>query len=102
MQTHPDIARAMSEVVISDGDDEGGPGRVAVEALVDVGDPALSGSAREALATLKDVRSAGEMARGERPLDEDTVVRGFSRLAYEAITVPEMEVDMNDLEDIGG
>ena len=96
------VARAMGEVVISDGDDEGGPGRVAVEALVDVGDPALSGSAREALATLKDVRSAGEMARGERPLDEDTVVRGFSRLAYEAITVPEMEVDMNDLEDIGG
>ncbi len=96
------VARAMAEVVISDGDDEGGPGRVAVEALVDVGDPALSGSAREALATLNDVRSAGEMARGERPLDEDTVVRGFSRLAYEAITVPEMEVDMNDLEDIGG
>ncbi|MCA9713842.1 MAG: HEAT repeat domain-containing protein [Myxococcales bacterium] len=96
------VARAMAEVVVSDGDDEGGPGRVAVEALVDVGDPALSGSAREALATLNDVRSAGQMARGEKPLDEDTVVRGFSRLAYEAITVPEMEVDMNDLEDLGG
>ncbi|MCA9691273.1 MAG: HEAT repeat domain-containing protein [Nannocystaceae bacterium] len=97
-------SRAMAEVIVSDGDDEGGPGRAAVEALVDVPDAALAASAREAIATIRDVKADSEKARGERPLDEDTVVRGFSRLAYEAITVPELDlledVDISELEEV--
>jgi hypothetical protein len=31
--------------------------------------------------------------RGEIPLHEDTAVRGFARRAYEAIMVPELEVE---------
>ena len=67
-------------------------------------DAALAASAREAIATIRDVKADSEKARGERPLDEDTVVRGFSRLAYEAITVPELDlledVDISELEEV--
>ena len=96
--------RAMAEIVISDGDDEAGPGRVAIESMIDVNDAALSAAAREALGTLRDVKSAGEMVRGERPLNEDTAIRGFSRRAYEAIMVPEIDllVDVEDLDEIPG
>ncbi len=96
--------RAMAEVVISDGDDEAGPGRVAIESMIDVTDAALSAAAREALGTLRDVKSAGEMVRGERPLNEDTAIRGFSRRAYEAIMVPEIDllVDVEEVDEIPG
>ncbi len=96
--------RAMAEVIISDGDDEAGPGRVAIESMIDVTDAALSAAAREALGTLRDVKSASEMVRGERPLNEDTAIRGFSRRAYEAIMVPEIDllVDVEELDEISG
>lgn len=90
------VARALAEVVLSDGDTRAGPGRHAVEALVDIHDPAIASAATHALATLKDVNSAGEEIRGERPLVEDTAVRGFARRAYEAITTPELDILVED------
>jgi len=90
------VARALAEVVLSDGDTRGGPGRHAVEALVDVQDPSIASAATHALATLSDVSSAGEEIRGERPLAEDTAVRGFARRAYEAITTPELDILVED------
>ncbi|MCB9702039.1 MAG: HEAT repeat domain-containing protein [Myxococcales bacterium] len=98
------VARALAEVVLSDGDARGGPGRHAVEALVDVQDPAIASAATHALATLTDVSSAGEEIRGERPLAEDTAVRGFARRAYEAITTPELDILIEDdleVEEVG-
>ncbi len=90
------VARALAEVVLSDGDTRGGPGRHAVAALVDIHDPAIASAATHALATLNDVNSAGEEIRGERPLVEDTAVRGFARRAYEAITTPELDILVED------
>ncbi|MCA9662154.1 MAG: hypothetical protein KC486_27700 [Myxococcales bacterium] len=90
------VARALAEVVLSDGISRSGPGRHAVEALVDVQDPVIASAATHALATLTDVSSAGEEIRGERPLAENTAVRGFSRRAYEAITTPELDILMED------
>lgn len=90
------VARALAEVVLSDGDIRGGPGRHSVEALVDVQDPSIASAATHALATLSDVNSAGEEIRGERPLAEDTAVRGFARRAYEAITTPELDILVED------
>lgn len=95
------VARAMAEVILSDGNTRGGPGRHAVEALVDVQDPSISSAATRALATLGDVSSAGEEIRGERPLAEDTAVRGFARRAYEAITTPELDIVVEeDVEEV--
>jgi hypothetical protein len=97
----PRVARALAEVVLSDGKSRGGPGRNAVEALVEVQDPSIASAAQRALATLSDVNSAGEEVRGERPLAEETAVRGFARRAYEAITTPELEVVEADFEELG-
>jgi hypothetical protein len=69
------------------------PGRDAVAALADAPDPRVSTAARRALATLRDVSESGAAIRGELPLAEVTEVRGFSRRAYEAIMVPELEVE---------
>ena len=97
----PRVARALAEVVLSDGVSRGGPGRHAVEALVEVQDAAIASAAQRALATLSDVSSAGEEIRGERPVAEETAVRSFARRAYEAITTPELEVVEADFEELG-
>ena len=97
----PRVARGLAEVVLSDGVSRGGPGRHAVEALAEVQDAAISSAAQRALATLSDVSSAGEEIRGERPVAEETAVRGFARRAYEAITTPELEVVEADFEELG-
>jgi len=92
------IARALAEIALSDqhirsGGDAEASGAAAVEALADATDPRVSTAARRALASLKDVKTSGAQIRGEIPLAEVTEVRGFARRAYEAIMVPELEVE---------
>lgn len=90
------VARALAEVALSDGDtgvDDPRPGHDAVAALAESGDPRVSAAARLALATLREVRESGAAIRGDLPLTEVTEVRGFARRAYEAIMVPELEVE---------
>lgn len=90
------VARALAEIALSDTDVGVGahrPGHDAVAALADAGDPRVSAAARQALATLTDVRESGAAIRGELPLAENTEIRGFARRAYEAIMVPELEVE---------
>lgn len=87
------VARAMAEVALSDDRDGPAAGRTAVEALSSASDPRVSAAARRALASLQDVSASGAEIRGERPLVEVTEIRGFSRRAYEAIMVPELEVE---------
>jgi hypothetical protein len=93
-------ARALAELVVSDGDAPGGAGRLAVENLLEVGDPSVSSAARRALATLADVQGEG---RGAGMGTEDRVerdIRRFSTRAYEAITTPELDAD-GDFEVVG-
>lgn len=90
------VARALAEIALSDGAGaaEGTrAGHDAVAALADAPDPRVSTAARRALATLRDVSESGAAIRGELPLTEVTEIRGFSRRAYEAIMVPELEVE---------
>ncbi len=90
------VARALAEVALSDGDVGPGdpsPGHDAVGALADAGDPRVRAAARRALATLRAVSESSAAVRGELPLPENTKVRGFARRAYEAIMVPEVEVE---------
>ncbi len=90
------VARALAEVALSDGKVGPGdpsPGTDAVAALADAGDPRVRACARHALATLQSVSDSSAAVRGEAPLPENTQVRGFSRRAYEAIMVPEVEVE---------
>jgi hypothetical protein len=89
------VSRALAEVALSDGVRSGGrgAGQTAVAALADAGDPRVSSAARRALASLSDVHEHGAQIRGEIPLAEVTEIRGFSRRAYEAIMVPELEVE---------
>jgi hypothetical protein len=103
------VARAMAEVALSDagrpraasysgvasgsGGVASGSGYTAVDALSDAADPRVSTAARRALASLGDVQASGAQIRGEIPLAEVTEIRGFSRRAYEAIMVPELEVE---------
>lgn len=90
------VARALAEVALSDGPvgpSDPSPGHDAVAALADAGDPRVRAAARHALATLHSVSESSAAVRGEAPLPENTQVRGFSRRAYEAIMVPEVEVE---------
>jgi hypothetical protein len=90
------VGRAFAEIALSDGLGApvgARPGHDAVAALADAPDPRVSTAARRALATLRDVSESGAAIRGELPLTEVTEVRGFSRRAYEAIMVPELEVE---------
>jgi predicted Fe-S protein YdhL (DUF1289 family) len=92
------VARALAEIALSDTDVGAGdhrPGHDAVAALADANDSRVSAAARQALATLKDVRESGAVIRGELPLAENTEIRGFARRAYEAIMVPELEVEVD-------
>ncbi|RMG93997.1 MAG: HEAT repeat domain-containing protein [Deltaproteobacteria bacterium] len=49
--------------------------------------------AQAALAQRSTVREEGRRIRGEAPLSEVTVVRGFSRRVHEALFVPELDLD---------
>jgi hypothetical protein len=92
------VARSLAEIALSDADVGVGdhrPGHDAVAALADAGDPRVSAAARQALATLEDVKVSGAAIRGELPLSENTEIRGFARRAYEAIMVPELEVEVD-------
>lgn len=82
------VARALAELVKSEGDAPG-PGRQAVENLLDVGDASVSSAARRALATLGAVRD--EVAG-----DEAEAARRFAQLAYDAITAPEVDAFADD------
>jgi HEAT repeat protein len=83
------VGRALAELVLSDGDAPGGAGRLAVENLLEVADPAVSSAARRALGTLADVRGEGRGGGGA----DDREIRAFSSRALEAITAPELDVD---------
>ena len=63
-------------------------------ALADARDQRVSAAARHALATLREVSESGAAIRGELPFSENTEVRGFARRAYEAIMVPELELEV--------
>lgn len=89
------VARALVELVLSDGDAPGGAGRQAVENLLEVADPAVSSAARRALGTLAGVRGDG---RGGGP--EERELQAFSARALEAITTPELDAD-GDIEVVG-
>ena len=84
----PRVARALAELVLSDGDAPRGAGRLAVESLLEVADPAVSSAARRALDTLADVRGDG---RGGGI--EERELREFSTRALEAINAPELDAD---------
>lgn len=88
------VARALAEIAVAQGSG-GDPqtGRDAVRALADAADPRVSTAARRALASLPEVSSSGAQIRGEIPLSEVTEIRAFARRAYEAIMVPELEVE---------
>ena len=91
------VSRAMAEIAVENAH---GDGRWAVERLDTEGTGShalVAEAARRALATLTDVSESAAQIRGERPLAEVTAVRGFSRRAYEAIMVPELEL-VDDVE----
>lgn len=89
------VARALAELVLSDGDAPGGAGRVAVENLLEVADPAVSSAARRALGTLGDVRGDGRGGTAE-----ERELREFSVRALEAINAPELDAD-GAIEEVG-
>lgn len=82
------VARALAELIRADGAGPGGSGRVAVENLLEVGDPSVSSAARRALATLGAVRD-------EADGDDAEASRRFSRLASDAIA-PELDAAEDD------
>lgn len=88
------VARALAEIAVAQGSG-GDPqtGRDAVRALAEASDPRVSTAARRALASLPEVSASGAQIRGEIPLSEVTEIRAFARRAYEAIMVPELEVE---------
>ncbi len=94
------VARALAELVLLDGDAPGGAGRLAVENLLEVGDPSVSSAARRALATLADVQGEGRSAGGGPEDRGERDIRRFSTRAYEAITTPELDAD-GDFEVVG-
>lgn len=89
------VARALAELVLSDGDAPGGAGRVAVENLLEVADTAVSSAARRALGTLGDVRGDGRGGTAE-----ERELREFSVRALEAINAPELDAD-GAIEEVG-
>ncbi len=88
------VSRALAEIAVAqDSGTEAQTGRDAVQALADASDPRVSTAARRAMASLAEVTTSGAQIRGEIPLNEVTEIRAFARSAYEAIMVPEMEVE---------
>ncbi len=95
------VTRALAELVAADGDAPGGAGRLTVESLLEVTDPAVSSAARQALDTLAQVRGQRSHSRfDEASSAEDRKVRSFSARAHEAITTPELDAD-GDFEVVG-
>jgi hypothetical protein len=91
------VGRAMAEVVIA----EGGPESITrdtLETLAQSSETEVALAANHALATLHDVSLAGAQVRGERSLSDVTQIRGFARRAYEAITVPELDILDEEVE----
>jgi hypothetical protein len=91
------VGRAMAEVVIA----EGGPDSITrdtLETLAQSSETEVALAANQALATLHDVSLAGAQVRGERSLSDVTQIRGFARRAYEAITVPELDILDEEVE----
>ncbi|MFV8756383.1 hypothetical protein ACNOYE_38030 [Nannocystaceae bacterium ST9] len=91
------VGRAMAEVVIA----EGGPDSITrdtLETLAQSSETEVALAANRALATLHDVSLAGAQVRGERSLSDVTQIRGFARRAYEAITVPELDILDEEVE----
>lgn len=85
------VARALAEIAVAQSDTQ--TGHDAVRALAEATDPRVSTAARRALASLAEVTTSGAQIRGEIPLSEVTEIRAFARRAYEAIMVPELEVE---------
>ncbi|MCX4245818.1 HEAT repeat domain-containing protein [Paraliomyxa miuraensis] len=85
------VARALAEIAVAQSDTQ--TGHDAVRALAEAADPRVSTAARRALANLAEVTTSGAQIRGEIPLNEVTEIRAFARRAYEAIMVPELEVE---------
>lgn len=91
------VGRAMAEVVIAEGGDDS-IARDTLETLAQSTETEVALSANRALATLHDVSLAGAQVRGERSLSDVTQLRGFARRAYEAITVPELDLLDEEVE----
>lgn len=92
------VARALAEIALSDGDagfSQPSPAFDAVAALADAADPRVGEAARRALATLAEVQQSGNIARGETIQSDHSPSPSeqFARLAYEAITIPELEAE---------
>jgi HEAT repeats len=87
------VARALAEIAVAQGSGDPQAGREAVRALGEASDPRVSTAARRAMASLAEVTASGAQIRGEIPLSEVTEIRAFARRAYEAIMVPELEVE---------
>ena len=88
------VSRALAEIAVSqDSGHDAQTGHEAVRALADAPDPRVSTAARRAMASLAEVTASGAQIRGEMPMSEVTEIRAFARLAYEAIMVPELEVE---------
>ncbi|MEX1365524.1 MAG: hypothetical protein AB1Z98_20520 [Nannocystaceae bacterium] len=88
------VARALAEIAVSqDSGQDTQTGRDAVRALADADDPRVSTAARRAMSSLAEVTTSGAQIRGEIPMSEVTEIRAFARRAYEAIMVPELEVE---------
>ncbi len=83
------LVRALAEIAVADADVCERLERLARDAAND----AVARIARAALAARARVREEGRAIRGERPLDEVTVVRGFARRVHEALFVPELDLD---------
>lgn len=88
------VSRALAEIAVAqDSGTDTQTGRDAVQALAEAADPRVSTAARRAMASLAEVTTSGAQIRGEIPLNEVTEIRAFARSAYEAIMVPELEVE---------
>lgn len=90
------VARALAEVTLAEDTALGDVATAhdAVAVLADSSDPRVCSAARRALATLRDVSESGAILRGELPgIDQAGDARGFAQRAYEAIMVPEVEVE---------
>lgn len=89
------VARALAEVALSEAPPGGAdPAYQDVAGLLESPDPRVCSAARRALATLRDVSESGAILRGELPGGDPTGdARGFAQRAYEAIMVPEVEVE---------
>lgn len=83
------LVRALAEIAVADAGVCERLERLARDAERD----AVSRLARAALAQRSTVREEGRKIRGEAPLSEVTVIRGFSRRVHEALFVPELDLD---------